>query len=86
MTVREKTLTDNIQEKRLLFLYFNLFCHCFWIFFFSFPYFPSVKMSFAMFYYYLFLEIILISKNKCILDKNTGSEARRTEHSCMTVL
>ena len=44
MTVREKTLTDNIQEKRLLFLYFNLFCHCFWIFFFSFPYFPSVAV------------------------------------------
>ena len=31
----ERTLTAEIQGKHLLFLYFDLFSSCFWIFFFS---------------------------------------------------
>ena len=38
-----KDAAGDIQEKHLFFLYFNLFYHCFWIFFSS-PFFPSVAI------------------------------------------
>ena len=33
LPARERTLTAVTQEKHLLFLHFDLFCRCFWIFF-----------------------------------------------------